>query len=117
MSNVDTIGLVKLMGSRRGANGVSTNGGTAILYVFDRGTFQVLLLTHFCIPKSARAYLSPKSVKIITFAAAPLALTPVVRNQGHYCGFITQNAVLAARNVDIVLLPEMNIDIQKVVDH
>ena len=34
------------------------------------------------LPKSARAYLFPQSVKFITSAAAPLVLTPFVRNQG-----------------------------------
>ena len=38
------------------------------------------LLT-FYLPKSARAYLFPQSVKFKTLAAAPLVLTPFVRNQ------------------------------------
>ena len=63
---------------------------------FDRGTFWVLPLTHFCLPNSARAYLLPQSVKIrYTFAAAPLVLTPFVRNQA--------NKVLAL--VLVLLLP------------
>ena len=48
---------------------------------FDRGTFQLLSLTYFYLPKSARAYLFPRSVKFITSAAAPVVLTPFVRNQ------------------------------------
>ena len=37
-------------------------------------------LQHHLSRKSARAYLFPQSVKFITFAAAPLVLTPFVRN-------------------------------------
>ena len=48
---------------------------------FVRGTFWVLPLTYFYLPKSARAYHFSQSVKIITFAAAPLVLTPFVRNR------------------------------------
>ena len=48
---------------------------------FDRGTFWVLPLAYSYPPKSARAYSSPNLTKIITFAAAPLVLTPFVRNQ------------------------------------
>ena len=48
---------------------------------FDKGTCWVLV-TYFYIPKSARAYLFPNLTKLITFAAAPLVLTPFVRNQG-----------------------------------
>ena len=36
---------------------------------------------YFYLPKSARAYLFPQSVKLVTFAAAPLVLTPFVRNR------------------------------------
>ena len=54
---------------------------TANFMFFDRGTFWVLPLTYSYLPKSARAYLFPQSVKFITFAAAPLVLTPFVRNQ------------------------------------
>ena len=43
---------------RKGTNGVSTNGVTAFLTTyFDRGTFWVLPLTYFYLPKSARVYL------------------------------------------------------------
>ena len=52
-----------------------------LLYAFDRGTFSVFLLTYFYISKSARAYFFPNLSQFITFAAAPLVLTPFVRNQ------------------------------------
>ena len=42
-----------VMGLRKGTNGVSTTGVTANFIFFDRGTFWVLPLTYFCIPKSA----------------------------------------------------------------
>ena len=45
---------------------------------FGRGTFWVLPLTNFDIPKTT--FFSNLS-KCLTFAAAPLALTPFVRNQ------------------------------------
>ena len=66
---------------RKGANGVSTNGVTANLMFFDRGTFWVLSVTYFYLPKRARAYLFPNLSKLITFAAAPLVLTLVVHNE------------------------------------
>ena len=42
---------------RKGTNGINPNGGTANLVFFDRGTFWVLPLTYFHIPRSDRAYL------------------------------------------------------------
>ena len=39
------------------------------------------IITYFYLPISARAYLFSQSVKIIISAAAPLVLTPFVRNQ------------------------------------
>ena len=50
---------------------------------FDRGTFWVFPLAYFDLPKSARASFFPNLSKLITFAAAPLVLTPFVRNQGN----------------------------------
>ena len=57
--------------SRKGTNGVSTNGVTANLMFFDRGTFWVVPLTYFYLPKSARAYLFPQHVKIHYFLRRP----------------------------------------------
>ena len=51
------------------ANGVSTDGVTPNVMFFDRVTFWVLPLTYFDVSK------------FINFAAAPLVLTPFVRNQ------------------------------------
>ena len=39
---------------RKGTDGVSTNGVIANFVFFDRGTFWVLPLTYFCLPRSAR---------------------------------------------------------------
>ena len=61
--------------------GHSTNGVTAKCKLFDRGTFWALPLANFYLPKSARAYLFPNLSEFSTFAAAPLASTPFVRNQ------------------------------------
>ena len=58
---------------RKGTNGVSTNGVTANFVSVDGGTFWALPLTYVYIPRSARAYLFPQSVKSVTFAAAPLS--------------------------------------------
>ena len=68
--------------SRRGTNGVSNNRVTAHVMFFDRGTFRVLPLIYGYLPKSARAYLFLRSGKIheLLAAAAPLVLTPFVRN-------------------------------------
>ena len=60
---------------------VSTNWFTANVVFFDRDTFWVFPLTDFYLPKSARTYLFTNPSKVISFAAAPLALTPFVRDQ------------------------------------
>ena len=69
-----------LAGLRKGTNRVSTNGVTAILLFFTEG----LPLTYFYLPISARGvpFVHNLSKLIITFAAAPSVLTPVVRSQG-----------------------------------
>eukprot|EP00929_Paragymnodinium_shiwhaense_P116507 TRINITY_DN860_c0_g4_i1.p1 TRINITY_DN860_c0_g4~~TRINITY_DN860_c0_g4_i1.p1 ORF type:complete len:3066 (-),score=802.16 TRINITY_DN860_c0_g4_i1:310-9507(-) len=41
----------------------------------------------------------------------------LVKLMGRHCGFIAMNAALAARHVDICLLPEMDIDLEKVLQH
>ena len=62
---------------RKATNGVSTNGVAANCVFFDRGTFWVLRLTYFCLPKSARAYLFPQSVKIDYFCGGPISVDPI----------------------------------------
>ena len=74
-------GTLEILKVRKGTNGVSTNVVTANVMFFDRGTFWVLPLTCFCLPKSARAYIFPQSDKINYFCSAPLVVTPFVRNQ------------------------------------
>ena len=61
-------------GVRRGTNGVSTNGVTATLMFFERGAFWVLPLTYFYLPKSARAYLFPQSVKTHYLYSDPISV-------------------------------------------
>ena len=56
-------------------------GSFANFSFFDRGTFRVLPLIYLYLPKSARASFFPNLSRFITFAAAPLVLTPFVRNQ------------------------------------
>jgi len=41
----------------------------------------------------------------------------LVKLMGRHCGWIAAHAVLAARNVDVCLLPEMNISLPKLLDH
>ena len=73
--------MLHTRGIRKGTNGVSTNGVTANFMFFERGTFWVLPLIYCYLPKSAGAFLFPNLSKFITFAAAPVVLTPFVRNQ------------------------------------
>ena len=61
---------------RKGTNGVSTNWVTAIFMFFDRGTFRALPLLYFYLPKSARAYLFPQSVKVSHFCSGPISVDP-----------------------------------------
>ena len=56
---------------------VSANGVTARFRFFDRGTFWVLLLTCFYLPKSARAYLFPQSDKQILLLQRPHSVDPI----------------------------------------
>ena len=44
---------------------------------FDRGTFWVLPLTYFYIPKSDRVHLFPQSVKINYFCSGPISVDPI----------------------------------------
>ena len=44
--------------------------------VFDRGTFWVLPLANFYLPKNARAYLFPQCVKIHYFCSGPISVDP-----------------------------------------
>ena len=62
---------------RKGTAGVSTNGIAANLMFFDRGTFWVLQLTYLYLPKSARAYLFPQSVKNSYLCSGPISVDPI----------------------------------------
>ena len=64
-------------GVRKGTNGVSTNWVTAIYMFVDRGTFWVLPLTCFYLPKRARAYPFPQSVKFPYFCGDPIGVDPI----------------------------------------
>ena len=68
---------VEIYGDRKGTNGVSTNGVTACFISFARGTFWVLPLTYFYLPRSARAYLFPQSVKSHYFCSGPISVDPI----------------------------------------
>ena len=67
----------ELAGVRKGTNGVSTNGVTANFMFLDRGTFWVLPLTYFYLPKSARANLFPQPVKIHYLFSGPIGADPI----------------------------------------
>ena len=58
---------------RKGTNGVSPDGVTANFMYFDRGTFGV---AYFYIPRSARAYMLPRSVTIHYFCSGPISVDP-----------------------------------------
>ena len=45
--------------------------------LFDRGTFWVLPLTYFCLPKRSRACLFPQPVKIYYFCSGPISADPI----------------------------------------
>ena len=75
------VGPLRLHLCRKGTNEVSTTGVTVNVMFFDRGTFWALSLAYFYLPKSARAFRFPNLSKFMIFAAAPLVLTPFVRNQ------------------------------------
>ena len=75
-------GVSKSLEFGKGRMGSALMGSLQIACVCYGWTFWVLPLTYFYLPKSASAYLFPESVKNITFAAAPLVLTPFVRSQG-----------------------------------
>ena len=68
--------LRRLGGDRQGTNGVSTTGVTAQFMFFDRD-FWVLHLAYFYLPRSARAYLFPRSVKIHYFCSGPISVDPI----------------------------------------
>ena len=53
---------------------VSTNGVAANLVFFDRGTFWVLPLTYFHLPKSARLSLFPQSDEMHSFRGGPMSV-------------------------------------------
>ena len=62
---------------RKGTNGVSTNGSLQILCFLTEELFGVLPLTYFYLPKSARAYLFPQSVKTHCFCSGPISVDPI----------------------------------------
>ena len=85
---------------RKGTNGVSTSGVTAKVMFFDRGTFWVLLLTYFYLPKSARAYLFPQSVKINYFCSGPISVDPICpQPTGVQTHLVSRAAVSSYRSV------------------
>ena len=67
----------KLSKCQKGTNGVGTNGVIANFMFFDGGTFWVLPSTYVYLPKSARAYLFPLSVKIRYFCSGPIGVDPI----------------------------------------
>ena len=69
--------LIIIIIIRKGTNGVSTNGVTANFMFFGRGTFWVLPLAYFYLPKSARACLFPQSVKVHYFRSGPISVDPI----------------------------------------
>ena len=58
-------------------NGVSMNGVTANFVFLTEGFLGALPLTYFCIPKSARAYLLPQSIKMCYFCSGSISVDPM----------------------------------------
>ena len=69
-------------GDRKGTNGVSTRGVTVNVICLTEGLFGHSRQPTFILPKVPGRTFFPNLSKCITFAAAPLVLTPFVRNQG-----------------------------------
>ena len=61
-------------------------GSLQVSCFLDRGTFWVLPLTYFHLPKSARAYLFPQSVEIHYFCSGPISVDPVSLQPRSPCG-------------------------------
>ena len=62
----------------KGTNGLGTHGVTANFVLFDRGTFWALPCASFYLPKSARAYLFSRSVKIhYLCCSGPISVDPI----------------------------------------
>ena len=61
----------------KGQMGSALMGSLQISMWFDRGTFWVLPLTYFCLPKGARTYLFPQSVEINDFRSGPVSVDPI----------------------------------------
>ena len=57
--------------------GSALMGSLRFVVFFDRGTFWVLLLTYFYLPKSAMAYLVTQSVKSHYFCSGPIGVEPI----------------------------------------
>ena len=71
---------------RKGTSGVSTNGVTAISFMFfDRGTFWLPSFTYFYLPKSASAYLFPQPVNIHHFCSGPISVDPICPQPNYVC--------------------------------
>ena len=61
----------------KGQMGSALMGSLQDCMFLDRGTFWVLPITYFYLPKSARAYLFPQSVKIPYFCSGPISVDPI----------------------------------------
>ena len=91
----------------KGTNGVSTNGVTAFLLLFDRWAFGVLPLIYLHLPKSAKAYLFPPICQQhMIFAATPIVLTPFVRNQGRIVYYYMREKQKQKQNRAMTLNPK-----------
>ena len=67
----------RLLRPRKGTKWGQHFWGHCKFLIFDRGTFWVLSLAYFYLPKSARAYLVPRSVKVHHFCSGPISVDPI----------------------------------------
>ena len=70
-------GRPRLQVSGEGRTGSAPMGSLQVSCFCYRGTFGVLPLTYFYLPKSARVYLFPQSVEIRYFRGGPVSVDPI----------------------------------------
>ena len=82
---VDSRKLASAIFFGKGQMGSALMGSLQTCCFLTEGLFGILPLTYFHLPKSARRTFFPNLSKSNTFTAAPLVLTPFVRNQIFGC--------------------------------
>ena len=87
-----------------GLTGDTGKGELQIPCFFDRGTFWVLPLNYFYIPKHASAYLFPQSVKIHDFCSGPISVDPICPQPKAIATALGQNVAKPGAGFQAVLI-------------